>query len=88
MPIKRRSPVIVELYYRGHRAGLYRARDVGDTGMLLEHGAIAFPDDTAVAVRLADGGPAGGIPARVVKSSPAGMRVRLQPPAGLRPSLY
>lgn len=77
MPTEGRPPVIVELYYRGHRAGLYRARDLGDTGLLLEHGAIAFPDDTAVHVRLSAGARDDRIPARVVRSSREGMRVRL-----------
>lgn len=84
MPTEGRHPMIVELYYRGHRAGLYRARDLDDSALLLEHGAIAFPDDTVVDVRLTGSGGRGRIPARVVESSRQGMRLHLDCGGGLR----
>jgi hypothetical protein len=33
----------VAIHHGGRRIGLYRIKQVGETGMLLNHGAISFP---------------------------------------------
>ena len=44
------DPLIVAVRYAGHRIGLYRVKQVGEVGMLLNHGGISFPVGTQLGV--------------------------------------
>jgi hypothetical protein len=37
---------IVNVWYRGYSIGLYRVKQVGERGLVLNHGAISFPVGT------------------------------------------
>ena len=41
---------VVALRFGGHRVGLYRVKQVGEVGMLLNHGGISFPVGTQLDV--------------------------------------
>lgn len=41
---------LVAVRYGGHRIGLYQVKQVGEAGMLLNHGGISFPVGTRLDV--------------------------------------
>jgi hypothetical protein len=45
-------PSIVNIYYQGSWAGMYKAKLVGDSSIVLRHGAISFPVGTALKVKF------------------------------------
>ncbi len=70
---------VVALRYGGHRVGLYRVKQVGEAGMLLNHGGISFPvgtqldvEDFSCPVRDAR---APTLRAVVVDNTPMGLRL-------------
>jgi hypothetical protein len=45
-------PPIVNIYYEGSWVGMYKAKLVGESSIVLRHGAISFPVGTALKVKF------------------------------------
>lgn len=70
---------VVAIRFGGRRVGLYRVKQVGEVGVLLNHGGISFPVGTQLDVGdfsdpRSDVRPA-WVSATVVDNSPGGLRL-------------
>ena len=43
---------IANVYYRGSWVGMYKAKLIGDSSIVLQHGAISFPVGTALKLKF------------------------------------
>jgi hypothetical protein len=78
---------IVDIFYSDKWAGMYKAIQAGESLLVLRHGAISFPEGTALKVKYSQRTQTGTIrkylKAIVHYNSSEGMLLKLQPTANV-----